>query len=80
LTAILRAIAEKLIPGIPYLTRIAILQQTGVSASANSQASGSLEQASAPQASLSRTVLEEVIEKAISKDEVQKEIDGKSQS
>ena len=28
LTALLRAMAEKLIPGIPHATRIAILQQT----------------------------------------------------
>lgn len=30
LPALLRAMADKLIPGIPHVTRIAILQQTGV--------------------------------------------------
>jgi ATPase subunit of ABC transporter with duplicated ATPase domains len=73
----MRAVAEKLIPGIPYATRIAILQQTGTSNSIKASAS----QSAPPESSLSklsisrqRTVLEEVIERAISRDERQNEI------
>lgn len=67
-TALLRAIAEKLIPGIPEEARISILQQTndnddGVDAKANR-----------------RTVLEEVIERATAKDELEQEIQSKLDS
>lgn len=67
---LLKAIAQKLIPGIPQETRIAILQQTdavevsadlGSSYDTGSSGSG-------------RTVLEEIIETATSKDELKKEI------
>ncbi|CAK7262805.1 hypothetical protein SEPCBS57363_000231 [Sporothrix epigloea] len=61
-STILRAIAEKLIPGIPEETRIAILQQT------NDGADGALAAANR------RTVLEEVIERATAKDELEQEI------
>jgi len=73
----MRAVAEKLIPGIPYATRIAILQQTGTNNSVKSSASLSPPPESSPsQPSISpqRTVLEEVIERAISRDEIQNEI------
>lgn len=66
----LKAIAEKLIPGIPEQTRIAILQQTDAG-DANAVASpGNDAVPSGP----GRTVLEEVIERATSKDELEKEI------
>ena len=76
-STIMRAVAEKLIPGIPYATRIAILQQTGTNNSVKSSASLSPPPESSPsQPSISpqRTVLEEVIERAISRDEIQNEI------
>ncbi len=76
-STIMRAVAEKLIPGIPYATRIAILQQTGFSNSIKTLA----RQSAPPEGLLSqlsispqRTVLEDVIERAISRDEIQNEI------
>jgi ATPase subunit of ABC transporter with duplicated ATPase domains len=76
-STIMRAASEKLIPGIPFATRIAILQQTGTSNSAQPAASKSVPpESSLSQFSISprRTVLEEVIERAISKDDIQNEI------
>ncbi|KAI1807629.1 P-loop containing nucleoside triphosphate hydrolase protein [Daldinia bambusicola] len=72
-STLLKAIAEKLIPGIPEDTRITILQQTGVEeinadegpVPAPSKGEGEGE---------GLTVLEEVIERATAKQEVQKEI------
>jgi ATPase subunit of ABC transporter with duplicated ATPase domains len=78
-STIMRAVAEKLIPGIPYATRIAILQQTGTSNSIKTPASQSAPQdISVSQLSISphRTILEEVIERAISRDEIQNEINA----
>lgn len=66
----MKAIAEKLIPGIPEETRIAILQQTdagdGSADASTAHAAGHTHSG--------RTVLEEVIESATSKDELEKEI------
>jgi ATPase subunit of ABC transporter with duplicated ATPase domains len=76
-STIMRAVAEKLIPGIPYATRIAILQQTGTSNSIKTSTGQSVPpEISLSQLSISsqRTVLEEVIERAISRDEIQNEI------
>lgn len=64
LTALLRAISEKLIPGIPEEARISILQQTNDSSGSD----GSDAKANR------RTVLEEVIERATAKDELEQEI------
>lgn len=66
----MKAIAEKLIPGIPEQTRIAILQQTDA---------GEVDAVEGPpkepaSSGAGRTVLEEVIERATSKDELEKEI------
>ncbi|ERT02597.1 hypothetical protein HMPREF1624_00897 [Sporothrix schenckii ATCC 58251] len=61
-STLLRAIAEKLIPGIPEEARISILQQT------NDSGDG------ADAKDNRRTVLEEVIERATAKDELEKEI------
>lgn len=69
--ALLKAIADKLIPDIPEETRIACLQQTDakeVGSSGNQQLG-----ANAP----NRTVLEEVIERATARDSIQQEISGK---
>lgn len=67
LLALLRAIAERLIPGIPDETRISILQQTRlVDDEQKTEAAGSS----------SSTVLEEVIEKATAKQALEKEVKG----
>jgi hypothetical protein len=78
--ALLRAIAEKLIPGIPLKSRIAILQQTerGGDDEVSEENSGGdglgkkLDELKIKE----RSVLEEVIEKAISRDDIQREIDS----
>lgn len=69
-STLLKAIAEKLIPGIPEQTRIAILQQTD--AGDSNAGVGPENDAASPGAG--RTVLEEVIEKATSRDELEREI------
>ncbi|CAK7267974.1 hypothetical protein SEPCBS119000_002822 [Sporothrix epigloea] len=69
-STILRAIADKLIPGIPEEVRIAILQQTndGVGGADDAHAAANR-----------RTVLQEVIERATAKDELEQEIETLSQ-
>jgi hypothetical protein len=70
-------VAEKLIPGIPIQTRIALLQQTSTSGPA---AEGAGESGESSQGSLSSgqlSVLETVIDRATSRNEIQHEIDGK---
>ncbi|KAK8051285.1 ABC transporter-like protein [Apiospora rasikravindrae] len=75
-STLLKAIAEKLIPGIPEETRIAILQQTEVS---DAKAHETL-----PGTSASQTiredglVIEEIIERATARSGVQKEIQALS--
>lgn len=64
-STLLKAIAEKLIPGIPEETRIAILQQTD-----SDHAATSTSATTTPP----KTVLEEVIEKATSKDVLDHEV------
>lgn len=62
-----------MIPGIPIQTRISILQQTDADkASSDIPSSSAVASASKPQL----TVLEEVIDKATSRNEIQQEIDG----
>jgi hypothetical protein len=68
-TALLKAIAEKLIPGIPENTRIAILQQTRVD-----DQDGSPEPKE--KSGTASTVLQEVVERATAKLAVEKEING----
>jgi hypothetical protein len=68
---LLRAIAERLIPGIPEETRIAILQQTNAGdAVAQGDTSSNKNTCPGP------TVLEEVIDKATARSELEKEIKG----
>ncbi|KAK0627647.1 ABC transporter [Immersiella caudata] len=67
-STLLRAIAEKLIPGIPEKTRVAILQQTNASDANTEPLPGSSEAASGP------TVLEDVIDKATARSELEQEI------
>jgi hypothetical protein len=70
--ALLKAIAEKLIPGIPEETRVAILQQTD----ASNNATETRESGGANSNSDGPGVLEDVIERATARQALQKEIDG----
>lgn len=75
--AILKAIAEKLIPGIPIQTRISILQQTSNDGSEDGgDVTSSLQNIKLSGNTLS--VLEAVIDKATSRSEIQREIDSKN--
>ncbi|KAI0850475.1 P-loop containing nucleoside triphosphate hydrolase protein [Daldinia vernicosa] len=68
-STLLKAVAEKLIPGIPEETRITILQQTDVGdVNADEGPAPASSEGEGPE------VLEEVIERATAKQEVQKEI------
>ena len=69
MTALLRAIAEKLIPGIPEQTRVSILQQTRAS-DANTDETNSQDTGEGA------TVLEDVIEKATAKSALETEINS----
>lgn len=73
-SALLKAIAQKLIPGIPEETRVVILQQTDVGDANTDEPHDEPSVSSAPTDGLN--VLEEVIERATARQEVQKEIDG----
>jgi hypothetical protein len=73
--AILKAVAEKLIPGIPIPTRISILQQTSDDGSIASDKSGSVPDGKSTGSQFS--VLDEVLDRATSRSEIQHEIDGK---
>ncbi|CAH0015432.1 unnamed protein product [Clonostachys rhizophaga] len=68
-STLLKAIAEKLIPGIPEETRIAALQQTRITEDGESLKS-------ADQAQPDLTVLQQVVEKTISKDNIEQDIKG----
>ncbi|KAJ4294837.1 hypothetical protein N0V88_005071 [Collariella sp. IMI 366227] len=70
-STLLRAIAEKLIPGIPEKTRVAILQQTSISdANSDDFPSGSSTAGGGP------TVLEDVVDKATAKSDLEQDING----
>lgn len=74
LTALLRAISEKLIPGIPEGTRVSILQQTDASDANTDDATAG---ASSSDSSLEGPgVLKSVIDKATAKGEVDQEINS----
>lgn len=82
--AILRALSEKLIPGIPYATRIAILQQTDAEIEENSNAKiEDLADSLREKGSLSvkkgrsKTTLEQVIASNTVRTEVQRKLQGK---
>ncbi|KAK4125971.1 P-loop containing nucleoside triphosphate hydrolase protein [Parathielavia appendiculata] len=69
-STLLRAIAEKLIPGIPEATRVSLLQQTGIGPAnagepVQSRSSGGTE---------GPTVLEDVVDKATAKSDLEREI------
>jgi hypothetical protein len=69
--ALLKAIADRLIPGIPENTRISILQQTD-EGEATADSAVNSEKGSAS----GRSVLEEVIDGATAKSELEQEING----
>lgn len=69
--ALLRAIAEKLIPGIPEGTRIALLQQSRL-VDADDDASNDTEAAGKQQGE--QSVLQEVVNRAIARDTIEQEI------
>lgn len=69
-STLLRAIGERLIPGIPEQTRIAMLQQTDAS---DSDANMPPDYKAAASGSVN-TVLQEVVEKATARDELEREI------
>lgn len=68
--ALLRAIADKLIPGIPEQTRVSILQQTNIS-DANTD---DLPAATPSAGTGGPTVLEDVVDKATAKSDLEQEI------
>lgn len=79
--AILRALAEKLIPGVPYSTRIAILQQTDAEIEDNSKNSeiDGLADSMRDTGSIStsqKTTLEQVIASDTMRTEVERKISG----
>ena len=70
--------AEKLIPGIPHATRIAFLQQTGTDGALEKtdiDFSGLTSDMTQLKISMQRSVIEDVIEKAVAKDGIQQQID-----
>lgn len=73
LSALLRAIADKLIPGIPEQTRVSILQQTSIS-DANTD---DLPPTSLPGSNDGPTVLADVVDKATAKSNLEQEINGR---
>lgn len=69
--------AEKLIPGIPLKTRISILQQTSTNGALSGSGSEAGESSKEPTSGGQLSVLETVIDRATSRNEIQQEIDGK---
>jgi len=74
--AILKAVAEKLIPGIPIQTRISILQQTASDGSDPTADAANAFKGLDISSSNQLSVLEEVIDRATSRNEIQTEIEG----
>ncbi|KAK3687356.1 ABC transporter [Podospora appendiculata] len=70
-STLLRAIADKLIPGIPEKTRVSILQQTNAS-DVNTDDTAALDQVGGP--AEGPTVLEDVVDRATAKSELEQEI------
>ncbi|KAB5572558.1 ABC transporter [Coniochaeta sp. 2T2.1] len=73
-STLLRAIAERLIPGIPEETRISILQQTNAGAASDDDDNGQRDGSVKKTDSSGPTVLEDVIDKATSRSELEQEI------
>ena len=69
--------AEKLIPGIPIQTRISILQQTSTAEPPPASTGAESDEAKLAAASGGQlSVLTEVIDRATSRNEIQREING----
>ncbi|KAI0165528.1 P-loop containing nucleoside triphosphate hydrolase protein [Xylariaceae sp. FL1272] len=79
-TALLKAIAQKLIPGVPEETRVVILQQTTVEDSSITLGPeySKLTSSDTKDCTTGAIVLEEVIERATARQEAQREIDSLS--
>lgn len=74
-STLLKAIAEKLIPGIPVQTRISILQQTDADSKESDEEGSSGDAGSDEKKGSKLSVLEEVIDRATSRSEIQHEVD-----
>ena len=77
-STLMKAIAEKLIPGIPYATKIAILQQTRTMGSLekiDNECSALETEMTQLHVSSQTSVLEDIIGRVVAKDEIQQEID-----
>ncbi len=68
--------AQKLIPGIPIKTRISILQQTASDGSDPAVDAAAALKGLEISSSSQLSVLEEIIDRATSRNEIQQEIDG----
>lgn len=74
----LKAIAEKLIPGIPVQTRISILQQTDADSKYDGDKGGGGDEVDSMEKRGSKlSTLEEVIDRATSRSEIQHEINSR---
>jgi len=74
--AILKAVAEKLIPGISLQTRISILQQTASDGSDPATDAALALSGMSITSDKQTSVLEAVVDRATSRNEIQREIDG----
>src|SRR5205814_3240801 len=72
-SALLRAMAAKLIPGLSFATKIAILQQTVIN---EDQSTVSLPPGTVPNELLKKSVLQYIIENDSTRNEIQAELDG----
>ncbi|KAI8629226.1 ABC transporter [Xylariaceae sp. FL1651] len=80
-STLLKAIAQKLIPGIPEQTRIVILQQTNAEnliTDEGVEQNASVSSATKDKSIARISVLEEVVERATARQEAQREIEGKT--
>lgn len=74
---VLRAIAEKLIPGLPYTTRVSILQQTSTEHRDLIRSDNDIDTGQLDDLSPKKTVLQKVVESDNSRNETLREIAGK---
>lgn len=79
-TVILRAISEKLIPGLPYTTKVAMLQQTSTIHRGPVRDDETLSIDLDDELSSGKSVLRQVFESDLARKETLREIAGKSKS
>lgn len=77
-TVILRAIAEKLIPGLPYTTKVSILQQTSVKHPNSAQDGHDLDTPLDDHLSSGKTIFHQVLDSEMVRKETLREIASKS--